>query len=351
MKQVQCLFLGFALLTGCASLPDQSEIENSAKVLASHNQSEALKQLQSAQQAVQKAENDHLAFYAPKHLQKAQEHLNLALSAQQKQDDAQDISRPALAAEKWAKAGIATRQLAIDTLGAAFKEREQLLAVHADTQFGEQFALLMQELNLLIDAVEQQKMLLAKQGQQKLLIKMQALEVQTVQNSNLGQAQQMFSQALTLGAETLLPQVTLLARASLQESQKSIAEHTRDPKRVAAAQDKALQACSRLFHLSQLAQRMSTAKEGDFEVILLEQEQHFSRLNKVLDNEDISANNFATQTELLEGKIQELKSTTRGAVAKASEAITVDELDKWQRKVALLQGEIMRLQRELDSVH
>lgn len=347
MKQIQCLCLGFTLLSGCAGLPglpDQSEIENSAKVLASHNQSEALKQLESAKKASQKAEDENLAFYAPQYMQHIKAQLNQALVAAQERD-AEDTSRYALATEKWVKAGLATRQLVLSTLQAVLEQREHLLAVKADNLFGPEFNLQMQSLNDLITQVEIHKLQAAKQGQQKLLPAMQALEVRTLLND----AQTLFANALTQGAETLLPQSTLLTRATLLESQKTLAEHARDSKHVNLARQKAQHAAERLLQLSQLARRMSLAKGAEFEAIVLEQEDYFRRLGKALDQEDLTPMGFAAQTSQLEAGIGELKNTTRGAVAKASEAITVDELERWQRKVALLQNEIMRLQRELDN--
>lgn len=347
MKQVRCLCLGMILLSGCAGmqeLPDQSEIENSARVLASQNQNEALKQLESAKKAAQKAEDENLAFYAPQHMQHIKIQLNDALRAAQN-NNTEKTSRCALATEKWVKAGLATRQLALSTLQGVLEQRDRLLAIKADNTYAAEYDLHMQTLKGLIAEVEMHQLQLAKQGQQKLLPLMQELEVRGIFNDT----QKLFDMALAQGAELFLPQTTLLTRSTLRESRKTISESLHDSKRLSQARDQGLHAADRLYQLSKLAKRMSLAKEAQFESIVLEQEEYFRRLGKALDQQDLTPMSFAAQTAQLEASIAELKNTTKGAIAKASTAISTDELERWQRKVALLQSEIMRLQREADT--
>ena len=348
VKAVFCLLLPLTLLSGCASLPDTQQIEQSAEINANGSKKQLTSLMQKAKVDLKKGNSQDLAFFAPSYLEQATQSMGKA-EEKQLAGDSIEAKRYAIQASKYVNAGLGVKKTVKTTLKKALKHRETLTTLKANEHYPEENKAVEQGFLELVQMIEQQEVNAAREQQTELIEKMRALEVKAVSYIHLSQAEEIYQQALLLGAVELAPSTLKETDQVLNNSRQLISQNPKDKKRILKQAKASTFAAERLYHITRLAKRYAVAEQSQTEALLLDQEKGLSRVQKALKIEDIRNLSFNDQSLVLEERSKEVRAIAKGELVKSNRRITKAELDKWRRKVVLLQSEVRRLQRALEE--
>lgn len=345
---IACLLLPLSLMTGCASLPDTQQIEQSAAINAGKSKKQLTSVMQKAKVDIKKGETETLSFYAPSYMEHAYQSLAKA-EEQQKAGDKQEAKRYAIQTSKYINAGTGVKKTVSTTLKKALKHREILTTLKASEHYPEAHQAVEKGFLELVQMIEQQEVNQAREQQTQLIEQMRALEVKAVSYIHLSQAEEIYEQAMVLGAAKLAPTTLVETDQVLDNARQLISQNPKDKPRILKQAKASTFAAERLYHITRLAKRYAVAEESQTEALLLDHEKGLSRVQSALKIEDIRNLSFNDQSLVLEERSKEVRAIAKGELVKSNRRITKAELDKWRRKVVLLQSEVRRLQRALEE--
>lgn len=332
-----CLYL-----SACSSLPDQKNLNLRAEQIAHKSTQSEQSSLQNAKLKLQKANTELLAFYAPTYLKQAQEAYDKATDLYTKKEATTDIRLHAQLSIEWVEAGLRNKKMVREYLSNSLANREVLLKLKADTHFPVEFQEIEKEQLTLIQQVEQRKESQAQQAEKNLIKAMTELEIRTIGHTYLNKSYVMLKQAQALGSEKNLPTTHKETIAQLKNTEQYIRQNPRDKKTINGLANDSLFLSERLFSLARLAHKLQQAQESHIEDLVLKQEQLMQRIAQSMNYKDIRNLSLDDQSLLMSqyaGKV--LKSKYRTAPASNDK----EELEKWKRKVVLLQAEVRRLEK------
>jgi len=347
MLRSSALFL-CALLTACASLPDGAQIEASAEIQAGKSITSVASLMQNAKLELAKGNNDELAVFAPSYLQQATTSYEQALLAEKSGDEAA-VRRFAIQTSKYLQAGQGVKTTVLTTLEKTLQRRNTLIELDASKHFPEDQKQVDLAFNELVLMIEQQKVNQAREAQTPVIKQMRALEVKAVSYIHLSQAEDIYQQAMKLGADKLVPTTVQETDHVLNTARQLISQNPKDKSRILEQAQASTFAAERLYHLTRMAQRFQVAEASQLEGLLLDMEKAMTRIQSALKIEDIRNLSLNDQSLVLEERSKEVRAIAQGELIKSDRKITQAELDKWRRKVVLLQGEVRRLQRALEE--
>lgn len=341
------LFLG-TLLSGCAALPDSSQIEDSSEIQAASGKQSVASLMQKAKLDLTKGKNENLAVMAPSYLAQANKSYEQALAAE-KSADQEKTRRFAIQSSKYIQAGMGVKKTVSTTLKKALKHQQTLKALKAHEHYPEQQKLVDAGFKELVELIEQQKVNEARDKQEAIIKQMRQLEVKAVSYIHLSQAEEIYQQAMAMGAPQLAPATLKETDQILTTARQLISQNPKDKKRILKQAKASTFAAERLYHITRLVKRFAVAEETQVEALVLDQEKGLGRVQQALKVEDIRNLSFNDQTLVLEERGKEVHAIAKGELVKSGRKITQAELDKWRRKVVLLQSEVRRLQRAMDE--
>lgn len=343
LKAKLLFILSFSiLLSACSTLPDQQNLNQRAQQLAVKSSKSDQSLLQQAKLHIQKAHSESLAFYAPTYLENAEKDYAIAQADYQAKHASQDIRLHAQLAIEWVNAGIRNKKMVREYLSKSLDNRQVLLELKAQEHFPNAFKAIEQQHLALIKLVEQREEKKAREQEKSLLQEMSELEINTIGKTYLSQAYLMLKQAQELNAEKQLPKTYAEALNQIKDTEQFIRQNPRDKITIDDLAKDCLFASERLYSLSRLAQQMQLAEPQSLESLVLKHENQLQRIAEAINHKDIRNLSFEDQSVLLSqfGK-KLLQSKQHQPSAKQDQA----ELEKWKRKVVLLQAEIRRLQK------
>lgn len=329
-------------ISACSTLPDQKNLNIRAEQTAQQSQQSEQSALQSAKMKLQKANTELLAFYAPTYLKEAQTEYTQATKLYNQKEPTSEIRLHAQLTVEWVEAGLRNKKMVREYLSASLANRDVLLNLKANEYFPESFKEIEDKHLALIKQVEQRKEVQAQQDEKELLKTMDELEVRTIGHTYLSQSYVMLEQANALGADKHLINTHKETIEQLKSTQQYIRQNPRDKKTIKGLADDSLFLSERLFSLARLANQMQLAKEGGLEAVILKQEQLLQQIAQAVHYKDIRNLSLEDQSLLISqfaGKV--LKNKYKTAPVTNSK----EELEKWKRKVVLLQAEIRRLEK------
>lgn len=330
-------------ISACSTLPDQSNIETRAKQFAAKSSKSSQSLLQLAKLKLQKADTELLAFYAPTYLYNANQSYEEATTLYKQEADDSDIRHHAQLTVQYVESGLRNKKMVTNYLADSLQSRAVLEKLNAPSLFPNEFQTITEQHLELIKQVEQRKEREAKANQKPIIQAMQALEVKTVEQTHLGKTQTMLKQAEALNAAKLLPKTYADTLNQIQQIEHFIAENPRQKKKIKAFTQDSLFAAERLYSLTRLANKIVSAKEASTEDIVTHIEQQFERIANHLKHEDIRNLSLEDQSLLLSQYGAKVITKNRHNVYAAKQE---KELEKWKRKVVLLEAEVRRLKRQ-----
>lgn len=336
------LLVFISLISACSSLPDQKNLNIRAEQTAQKSKQSEQSALQSAKMKLQKANTELLALYAPTYLEQAQSEYTQATKLYTEKEPTSEIRLHAQLVIEWVEAGLRNKKIVREYLSASLANRDILLNLKADKYFPAAFQEIENAQLALVKQVEQRKEVQAQKDEKQLLKLMDELEVRTIGHTYLSQSYVMLEQANALGADKYLARTHKETTEQLKSTEQYIRQNPRDKKTIKGLADDSLFLSERLFSLARLANQMKLAQEGDLETVVLKQEQLLQQISQAIHYKDIRNLSLEDQSLLISqfaGKVLKNKYKTTPATNNK------EELEKWKRKVVLLQAEIRRLEK------
>lgn len=336
-------FLCTLALSACSSTPDQKSIEHSAKTLS--QQSIANSQLmQRAKLLMQKAVSQDLIFFAPTYYDLAQEQYVKAQELYKQKASRDEIRMAAYLSIEYVNAGLRNKKLVEEHLKYSLEHRDILLDLEAEIHLPELSTQVEQQHLDVVRLIEQQKLDDIKDAQKYLLRNMHDLEIKVIDTTFLGQAHLMVEQATALEALKIMPQTLLAAQNSLKDAQQFIRQNPRDILKIEEYSQQALFDAERLYSLTRFARQLVVADDNQLESLVLKQEENLSLIREGLIVQDNSNLSLRDQSLLLTQAAKELHEENKRIMSLQGKAAHKD-LEKWRRKVVLLQAEVRRLKK------
>lgn len=336
------LFVLFVALSACSSLHEQKNIQLRAEQATQKSSQSTQFMLQRAKAKLQKSHTESLAFYAPTYLEQAQQAYEKANKLYLEKESSDAIKLYAQRSIEWVEAGLRNKKMVKEYLSASLANRTVLIELDAVKYFPEAYQKIEAKHLELIKQVEMRKEIDAQKREKDLLSDMRALEVATIGQVHLSQSYQMLNQAKTMGAEKNLPATYQSAFSQLKKTEAFIQQNPRDAANIRGLAKDSLFTTERLFSLARLAHKIQQNKESKLEDLILEQEALFQKMAQSLNYKDIRNLSLQDQSLLLS---QYAKKLTSSQYAKVQPESNKKELEKWKRKVVLLQAEIRRLEK------
>lgn len=337
--------IGALFLSACSSLPDQKSVERRAASLSEQAISSS-RLLQRAKTSMQKARSQELAVYAPTYFTHAQSHYQQAVEAYKQKLDKTEIRLNAHLSMEFVNAGLRTKKLVLEHLPRSLKHRQALKDLDAPKHKPLLADAVEKQYLDVVHLIEMQKMDDVKGAQKALLKAMHQLEVKVIDATYLGKAQLMLQQAQAISALELMPQTFKQAQDKLSDAQQFIRQNPRDILNIEEYSNEALFYCERLYSLTRFARQLNVAQENQLESLVLQQEEHLGLIREGLIAKDNSNLSLQDQSILLGQSAQDLIKENQRILKEKGKASHKD-LEKWRRKVVLLQTEVRRLQKLL----
>lgn len=304
--------LSASLITGCATKVANLEyIELDAQKDAAMADESAAKSIQRAQMNIELGKTEELAYFAPRHLQIAQEKLLKARDMHTSGDPDGEVKPVAMAAKKTLEAGLATKKLVIKTLRPALKHKEKLLEIKADKYYPENYKAVTATIVELIDLLEDGKVTEAQLGQKELLPRMHANEVETIEFIQLQTIKDQLANIKGKGGDSIAPSSWAVAQRSLLKAQALISKTPRAKKQIMQVTHDAQRAADHANIITDFSNELNEANSDNAEAIALRVERWLYRVSVALKHDDIRHRPFDEQAATLATEVEKVMRKSR----------------------------------------
>ncbi len=345
IRSIFTVLLAACYLAGCTTLPDDESLNKHAESFISKEKINPSSLMQRTKLKIKKGKSEDLAFYAPSYFKNAQDNYQEALVSYQNKDDARDTKLKSQLSIEYIDSGMRNKKVVLDTLKKSLANLQVLKDLKANKHLPKEFGELKKQQIILINLIEQRKLDEALKGEKNLLSNMRKVEVRTIDITYLSKVDTSFKKANKEGALELLPLTHQKTINTLKDTRQYIRQNPRKSTRIEKLSQTALFATQRLYQLSREAKRLSLLQEPQIEQLLLSKEDQLKRIGKELKHPDIRNLSFNDQSLLLAEESKKILRKLKNPKQTKSGKISQAELDKWKRKVVLLQAEVRRLQR------
>lgn len=336
----------FLMLSACASLPDDKNLQNHAQSVAGASTLSSASFLQRAKLKLQKGKSEALSLYAPSYFENAQNAYQEAREAYQDKDSEDDIKEQTQLSIEYIDSGLRNKKVVKDTLKKSLKHRQLLITLKANKHFPQEFSVIEEHFLDLVKSIEQRKLDAALTAQRDVLKEMSALEVKTIGFTHLSKAEEMLAKAQQQDAQQLLPITYQKTINKLEVTRLFIGKNPRKKSQIRKLTKSALFTSQRLFYLARQAKRLEDMETNKIEKYVLSRAEQLQRINTAAKQADVGNLSFNDQSLILAEQIKK-QNTKNKRSQKEVKTITPKELDKWKRKVVLLQREVKRLRKKL----
>lgn len=296
-----------SLLAGCATqVANLESIELEAQKDAAMADESAAKSIQRAQMNLELGKTENLAYFAPRHLNIAQDKLLKARNMHTSGDPDSKVKPVAMGSKKTIEAGLRTKKLVINTLRPALKHKEKLEEIKADKYYPEDFNKITEAIVKLIDLIESGKMTEAKLGQKELLPLMHANEVETIEYIQLQSIKDQLSNIKKKGGDSIAPKSLALAQKTLVKAQNVINKTPRAKKQILSATHDAQRAADHANVITDFANEIDNANSNNAEAIALKVERWLYQVSTALKHDDIRHRPFDEQAKTLAAEVEKV---------------------------------------------
>lgn len=288
--------LSVVLLSGCSSkIANFDAISQIAKRDAAVADESAARTIQHAQSKVELGRTEKLEFYAPRHLQLAQEQLLKAQEMHTSGDPDGVVKTVAMTSVKTLDAGLETKRNILKQLKPTLDHRAVLMKIKADQFFPTDFAGLEQKLREMIDLMEDSQTIEADKRQKELLARMHQVEVNTIEYIQLQPVKDHLDRIDAKNGSSVAPISWDTAQKALMQAQALIAKTPRAKGAIAKATVAATRAVQHAEVITNLSNEILDADSEGAEVIALRMERWLYRISVALKHDDIRHEPLADQ--------------------------------------------------------
>lgn len=288
--------LGVVLLSGCANkLANFDAISQTAKRDAAVADESAARTIQHAQSKIDLGRTEKLEFYAPRHLELAQEQLLKAQEMHTDGDPDGKVKTVAMTSIRTLDAGLETKRNILKQLKPTLDHRTVLLKIKADQFFPTDFAGLEQALREMIDLMEDSQTLEVRKRQKELLARMHQVEVNTIAYIQLQPVKDQLARIDAKGGSSIAPISWDTAQQALMQAQALIAKTPRAKGAIAKATVAATRAAQHADVITNLSNEILDADSDAAEGIALRMERWLYRISVALKHDDIRHEPLADQ--------------------------------------------------------
>jgi len=303
--KVAATALGLVLLTGCSGkIANFEAISLEAKRDASLADESAARTIQLAQSKIELGKSEKLNFFAPRHLQLAQEQLLEAQEMHTSGEPDGRVKTVAMTSVKTLDAGLDTKRNILKLLKPTLDHRAVLLKIKADQYFPTDFAGLEQTLRELINQMEDSQTIKVTKGQQELLPRMHQVEVNTIEYIQLKPVKDHLARIEAKGGASVAPISWDTAQKALGQAQALIAKTPRAKGAIAKATVAATRATEHAEVITDLSNEILDADSEGAEAIALRMERWLYRISVALKHDDIRHEPLADQAAEYAGAIE-----------------------------------------------
>lgn len=304
--------LATSLITGCASkVANIDYLELDAQKDAAMADESAAKSIQRAQMNIELGKTEELAYYAPRHLQIAQEKLLEARDMHTSGDPDGVVKPVAIMSKKTLEAGLATKKKVISTLRPSLKHKQKLLEIKADKYYPEHYLANAAGIVRLIDLIEDGKINEAQLEQKNLLRLMHANEVETIEFIQLQPIKDQLSNIENKGGSSIAPSSWKVAQRSLLKAQAVIEKTPRAKKQIMQATHDAQRAADHANIITDFSNELNDANSDNAEAIALKVERWLYRVSVALKHDDIRHRPFDEQAATLATEVEMIMRKSR----------------------------------------
>ncbi|KZZ43164.1 MAG: hypothetical protein MK185_08275 [Saccharospirillaceae bacterium] len=296
ISQTAIATLALVLLSGCSNkIANFEAISQTAKRDAAVADESAARTIQHAQSKIDLARSEKLEFYAPRHLELAQEQLLEAQEMHTGGEPDGPVKTVAMTSIRTLDAGLETKRNILEQLKPTLDHRGVLLKIKADQFFPTDFAGLEQTLREMIDLMEDSQTLEVRKRQKELLARMHQVEVNTIEYIQLKPVKDQLERIDARGGSSVAPISWDTAQKALMQSQALIAKTPRAKGAIAKATVAATRAAEHAAVITDLSNEILDADSDVAEGIALRMERWLYRISVALKHDDIRHEPLADQ--------------------------------------------------------
>ncbi|WP_420589981.1 hypothetical protein [Bacterioplanoides sp.] len=296
ISQTAIATLGVVLLSGCSSkIANFDAISQTAKRDAAVADESAARTIQHAQSKIDLGRTEKLEFYAPRHLELAQEQLLEAQEMHTGGEPDGPVKTVAMTSIRTLDAGLETKRNILKQLKPTLDHRSVLMKIKADQFFPTDFAGLEQSLREMIDLMEDSQTLEVRKRQKELLARMHQVEVNTIEYIQLQPIKDQLARIDAKGGSSVAPISWDTAQKALMQAQALIAKTPRAKGAIAKATVAATRAAEHADVITNLSNEILDADSDAAEGIALRMERWLYRISVALKHDDIRHEPLADQ--------------------------------------------------------
>lgn len=277
---------------------------------------QAIKQ---SQEKIAKAKDDGLRFYAPLHLEKAENQLQDAQEFADKEASPENQAAAiaaALTANKLVESGYKNKATVEKELATPMQHIEILRKLGTDKAMPKDFNKATSSLNDLIRETEGQNMDKMAKGRSKLTAYMNELEAETLKQQYLNKAELMLDKATDADADDLAEQSYQDARKAIKRAGNFIDDNFRDREGVQKVSDEAFQAASKAYYVALEVEKIYEADREKLEQFVLSLHKHLAKVNRTVGVENLSSYSLREQANMIHAALDKHPSVIKTAEPK-----------------------------------
>ena len=281
-------FLTYLLLFGCASqrLANQDQFDHLALEQAKQFSGDSKTALTHAEEAHQKALINELTFYAPLHMEQAQESLNKARDLQTAGNKAASLSASAkvLALLQGAQAN---KKKVVVLLTALLDQKSVLDQIGSPKVLAKRYTAHVDAISELIQLIESGKDQEALADSKDVLEQLTQLERSTLLTLHWQPAQDMLDKAEDEEADNNAKKSYAKAEFSVEQAKRTISQDYKDRSLVEATGKEALHAAAHALYVNRAAQKLFMLNHEDAENAVLDFENLLAHISDSFALEDL----------------------------------------------------------------
>lgn len=300
------LLASITLLTACSEkIANYDSLYAHAKRTAALADESPAKSLQQAAMTLEQAKKQKLTFFAPRHLMFGTEELVKAKEMHTSGEPDGVVKTQAKLAQKMLERGLDVRKHIRKDLDPTLKHRDQLVRIRSNKLFPDDFRKVSEDISKLIDLMEDGMDVQARSNQKPLLRDMRALEVKTIEFTQLQAVKDLLQRVKNRNGDDVASITYAQAQKALEKAQAVIQKDPRDKAAIDVATRKASHASQRADVITDMANSILDSNDESAEIIALRVEGWLHKTSNALQIEDARNEPFMKQNARILDKILE----------------------------------------------
>ncbi len=278
--------------------------------------------LSNARASYEEAEQQGLDFFSPLHLRQAKQSIEDAASYLQKPPkDIRNASlMSAIAAQSFIEKAYENKQQVEQNLKLSIEHKRVLDELSSAKIEAEQYQDMLASFDAVIKLIESGETAKALEQEKALIKEMSALEVSTLNNIHLSEAQQFLDKADDIDAEDFAAKSFEQAESSIEKAERFIAANYRNRKGVAKAGEQAITQAKKAYYHGLEARKLINLTAEDAERYVIDLNTNIANTYAAFNQAELEPQGIASALDLLKEKIVTLREESLKLQSQLKEA-------------------------------